>query len=296
MPELQKLFPLKQGKVRDIYDLGDKLLIVASDRISAFDYILPCFIPDKGKILTQISKFWFTKTKNIIENHFITDNVSEFPAAFHSFKEELNLRSMLVKKAEKIAFECIVRGYISGSGWKDYKQNGKICGIDLPSNLKESEKLSEPIFTPSTKSEKGHDENIKFSKLKNTIGIELSNKIKETSIKIYNYGHNLLIRKGIILADTKFEFGLIDGKLLLIDELLTPDSSRFWDAYTYKKGISQKNYDKQFVRDYLLKSGIDKVKKIAPNSDILQLPKNIINKTRQRYLQAFQKITSKTLL
>ncbi|MCK4339250.1 MAG: phosphoribosylaminoimidazolesuccinocarboxamide synthase [Candidatus Cloacimonetes bacterium] len=293
MSELQKLFPLTQGKVRDIYDLGDKLLIVASDRISAFDYILPCKIPDKGKILTQISKFWFTKTKNIIENHFITDNVSEFPKIFHSFKKELNLRSMLVKKAEKIPFECIIRGYVAGSGWKDYNKTGKICGIDLPANLQESEKFSEPIFTPSTKAEKGHDENIGFSKLKDTIGHEFANKIKQASLKIYNYGHNLLIEKGIILADTKFEFGLLDGKLLLIDEILTPDSSRFWDAFTYKKGVSQKNYDKQFVRDYLLSKGIEKVNNIGQNSEILQLPEDIIAKTRKKYLQAFQIITGK---
>ena len=293
MSELQKLFPFKQGKVRDIYDLGDKLLIIASDRISAFDYILPCFIPDKGKILTQISKFWFTITKNIIENHFITDNVPEFPKAFYSFETELNLRSMLVKKAEKIPFECIVRGYIAGSGWKDYNKTGKICGIDLPANLQESEKLSEPIFTPSTKAEKGHDENIGFSKLKDNIGHELSNKIKEASLKIYNYGHNVLLEKGIILSDTKFEFGLLDGKLLLIDEVLTPDSSRFWDVSTYKKGVSQKNYDKQFVRDYLLSKGIAKARNIDLNSEILQLPEIIIAKTREKYLQAFQKITGK---
>lgn len=293
MSELQKLFPFKQGKVRDIYDLGDKLLIVASDRISAFDYILPCKIPDKGKILTQISKFWFIITKSIIENHFITDKVSEFPKAFHSFQKELNLRSMLVKKAEKIPFEFIVRGYIAGSSWKDYKKSGKICGIDLPAHLQESEKLSEPIFTPSTKAETGHDENIGFSKLKDTIGHELSNKIKEASIKIYNYGHNLLFEKGIILSDTKFEFGLLDGKLLLIDEILTPDSSRFWDASTYKKGVSQKNYDKQFVRDYLLSKGIEKVNNIEQNSEILQLPEDIIEKTREKYLQAVQIITGK---
>ena len=296
MSELQKLFPFKQGKVRDIYDLGDKLLIISSDRISAFDYILPCFIPDKGKILSQISKFWFKKTKNIIENHFITDKVSDFPKVFRPFKKELNLRSMLVKKAEKIPFECIVRGYISGSGWKDYKKNGKICGINLPENLLESEKFSKPIFTPSTKAETGHDENIGFSKLKDTLGNELANKIKEVSIKIYNYGHNLLLEKGIILSDTKFEFGLINGKLLLIDEILTPDSSRFWDVSSYKKGVSQKNYDKQFVRDYLLSKGIAKAKNIDRNSEILQLPENIIAKTREKYLQAFQKITGKNSL
>ena len=305
--ELQKLFPIRKGKVRDIYDLGEKLLIVASDRISAFDYILPNFIPDKGKILTQISKFWFEKTKTIIENHFITDNVPEFPHIFHPYEDKLFLRSMLVTKAEKIPFECIVRGYIAGSGWKDYKKSGKICQINLPSNLQESEKLPEPIFTPSTKAEVGHDENIGFAKMQQSTrpiksgvnsgtGKELANKIKEVSIKIYNFAHDFLLKKGIILADTKFEFGLLNGNLILIDELLTPDSSRFWDASSYQKGSVPKSYDKQFVRDYLLRSGIERIRKIEKDSEILQLPKNIIEKTRERYLQAFQKITGKSSL
>ena len=296
MTDLYKLFPVKKGKVRDIFDLKDKLLIVASDRISAFDYILPCLIPDKGKILTQISKFWFKKTANIIENHFITDEVSEFPQIFRKHKNELQQRAMLVKKAEKIQFECIVRGYIAGSGWNDYKKSEKICNINLPANLLESEKLPEPIFTPSTKAETGHDENIGFSKMRNAIGSELANRIKNISIEIYNYAHNFLLEKGIILADTKFEFGLHNGNLILIDEAITPDSSRFWDASIYKKGSSQKSYDKQFVRDYLLGKGFNKANKIKPNSEILQLPKNIIKKTRERYLQAYKKITGKNLL
>jgi phosphoribosylaminoimidazole-succinocarboxamide synthase len=291
--ELQKLFPFKRGKVRDIYDLGDKLLIVASDRISAFDYILPNLIPDKGKILTQISKFWFNQTKNIIANHFLTDDVAEFPQAFHPYKKELNLRSMLVKKADRIPFECIVRGYIVGSVWKDYQKSGKICEITLPPNLQESEKLPEPVFTPSTKAETGHDENIGFSEMQNTIGKNLANKIKDVSIKIYNFAHNSLLEKGMILADTKFEFGLINNNLILIDELITPDSSRLWDANTYQKRSSPKSYDKQFVRDYLLDKGIKKLNNITQNSEILQLPEDIIYKTKSRYFQAFKKITGK---
>ncbi|MGC9337591.1 MAG: phosphoribosylaminoimidazolesuccinocarboxamide synthase [Candidatus Cloacimonadia bacterium] len=289
-------YPIKKGKVRDIYDLGDKLVIVASDRISAFDYVLPCEIPDKGKVLTQLSKFWFKETEPIISNHFISDNVDDFPEYFQVQIDNFNLRSMLVKKAERLPFEFIVRGYITGSAWRDYEATGKVCGINLPARLRESAPLPEPLFTPSTKADIGHDENIDFSSLKKATGEEIANKLKEVSLKIYNYAHNYLLKRDIILADTKFEFGIVDGELILIDELLTPDSSRFWDKATYQIGTTPKSYDKQFVRDYLAKKGVGQGLRGEVSEDMLPLPPLIIDKTRERYLLAFQKITGKKLL
>jgi phosphoribosylaminoimidazole-succinocarboxamide synthase len=294
--KLNKLFPVKHGKVRDIYEIEDKLLLVTSDRISAFDYILPNFIPGKGKLLNQISKFWFEKTQSIVKNHLITDIVGEFPTILHQFEDELTQRSMLVKKADKIPFECIVRGYITGSGWIDYQKTSKVCEIKLPENLQESEKLPKPIFTPSTKADVGHDENIGFQVMRNELGAELAEKIKKVSLELYDFAHDFLSKKGIILADTKFEFGLINGELIFIDEALTPDSSRFWQASEYKIGHTQKSFDKQFVREYLLNKGIKKIKNISENPNILTLPDEIIRKTEEKYFSAFQIITGENKL
>jgi len=296
MAQLRDLFPLKQGKVRDIYDLGNELLIIASDRISAFDHILRDEIPDKGKILNQISAYWFDHTASIIPNHIISTNVKDFPKDIQDASDDIEKRSMLVKKAEKFPIECIVRGYIAGSGWKDYKKTGKICRIELAEGLIESEKLPEPLFTPSTKAEEGHDENISYEEMKLLVDPLLSKKIKEISLQLYTFAHDILENKNIILADTKFEFGLYDNKIILIDEIFTPDSSRFWDKDEYEPGRSQKSYDKQFVRDYLLSKGIQHKKNITSDDDILHLPKDIIEKTREKYMQAFTKITGKSSL
>ena len=296
MAQLRDLFPLKQGKVRDIYDLGNELLIIASDRISAFDHILHDKIPDKGKILNQISAYWFDHTASIIQNHIISTNVKNFPKDIQDVSDDIDKRSMLVKKADKFPVECIVRGYISGSGWKDYKMSGKICGIKLQEGLKESEKLPEPLFTPSTKAEKGHDENISFDEMKSLVDPLLAEKIKEISLQLYTFAHDFLEKKNIILSDTKFEFGLYDDKIILIDEIFTPDSSRFWNKDEYEPGKSQKSYDKQFVRDYLLSKGIQHKKNISADDDILHLPKDIIEKTREKYIQSFTKITGKSSL
>lgn len=268
---------LKRGKVRDVYDLDDKLLIVATDRISAFDVILPNGIPDKGEVLTQISLFWFEKTKDIIENHILSADVNEYPSELKQFSKIIDKRSMLVKKTRPILVECVVRGYISGSGWAEYKQTGKICGIELPKNLKESQKLDEPIFTPSTKAEVGHDQNITFEQMSDMIGKNLAFQIKDISINIYKKASQYALSKGIIIADTKMEFGLYNDKLVLIDELLTPDSSRFWLVETYKEGQSQDSYDKQIVRDYLLTLDWGKT---YPGP---KLPDNIVEKTSKRY-------------
>ncbi len=296
MAQFRDLFPLKQGKVRNIYDLGNKLLIIASDRISAFDYILRDEIPDKGKILNQISAYWFDHTASIIPNHIISTEVKDFPKDIQNAFDDLDKRSMLVKKADKFPIECIVRGYIAGSGWNDYKNSGKVCGIELPDYLKESEKLSEPLFTPSTKAEEGHDENISYEEMKRLVDPLLAEKIKEISLQLYTFAYDILEKKNIILADTKFEFGLYNNEIILIDEIFTPDSSRFWDKDEYNPGRSQKSYDKQFVRDYLLSKGIQHKKDISADDDILHLPKDIIEKTREKYMQAYTKITGKSSL
>jgi len=278
-----KLF--RSGKVRDVYDLNDKLLMVVTDRISAFDVIMPNGIPDKGKILTQMSSFWFDQTSDIVENHLISCDINDFPSELQNAKAIIKNRSMLVKKAKALEVECIVRGYISGSGWKDYQKTGSICGIALPESLKESSKLQEPVFTPSTKASSGHDINISISEVENQLGKELTRRLKEKSFKIYQKAYEKAYKAGIIIADTKFEFGLINDKLILIDEILTPDSSRFWPLDDYEEGRAQKSYDKQYVREYLETLDWDK-KPPAP-----ELPEEIVDNTRSKYLEAFRLIT-----
>jgi phosphoribosylaminoimidazole-succinocarboxamide synthase len=282
----EKLNLVKRGKVRDIYDLGEYYLIVSTDRLSAFDVIMTQGIPYKGMVLTTISRFWFEHTKHIIENHLITTDVEQFPEICMEYKDDLEGRSMLVKKAEVVPVEAIVRGYISGSGWNDYKKEGKISGIQLPEGLKESEKLEEPIFTPSTKAELGlHDETISFEEAANITGNKVMEEIKTTAISIYKSASEFALTKGIIVADTKMEFGIIDGKVILVDELLTPDSSRFWPLDQYSAGKSQLSYDKQFVRDYLLSINFNKQ---PPPPD---LPEDVIIKTSEKYLDVLHKLT-----
>jgi len=276
----------KRGKVRDVYDLGDKLLMVATDRISAFDFVLASTIPDKGKILNQISEFWFKKLGGILANHMITTNVNKYPESLKPFKEQLYGRSMLVQKTNKLEVECIVRGYLAGSGWKEYQKTQTICGIKLAGGLRESEKLPEPIFTPSTKEEGGkHDENIDFEEFSRRLGTPLAETLRAKSIELYKAASEYASSKGFIIADTKFEFGLVGGQPMLIDEALTPDSSRFWDAKKYEPGRSQEAFDKQFVRDYL--EGI-KWEKMPP---VPGLPDDVIAKTRQKYIDAFEGLT-----
>jgi len=282
-PELKKI---SQGKVRDIYDLGEHLLIVATDRISAFDVVLPNAIPHKGYVLTQISKFWFQKMSSLMPNHLISVDVTDFPAECHKYKEELEGRSMLVKKAKPLSVECIVRGYLTGSGLKDYQKTGQVCGIELPKGLVESSRLESPIFTPSTKAEIGsHDENISFERMAAILGKEKAALLKKLSLEIYGAARKIGEEKGIIIADTKFEMGDYQGQLILIDEVLTPDSSRFWPRAGYQAGKSQPSFDKQFVRDYL--NTLDWNKQ-APGPD---LPKNVIDKTSQKYLEAMEILT-----
>lgn len=276
----------KRGKVRDIYDLQDYYLIVATDRLSAFDVVLPDPIPEKGKVLTKLSLFWFNQIANIIPNHVITSDVDKFPPECHKYSTILKDRSLLVKKAQPISIECVVRGYISGSGWISYKESGSICGISLPKGLIESAKLPETIFTPSTKEEIGlHDINISFEEASKLIGKEIVEKLKQYSIRIYETCSNIADKIGIIIADTKFEFGLYNDEIILIDEILTPDSSRFWPKESYSPGGAQKSYDKQFVRDYLLSIDWDK-KHPGP-----KLPEEIINKTSLKYIDALNLIT-----
>ena len=284
---LNRLNIYKKGKVRDVYDLGDDLLIVATDRISCFDYILPTPIPEKGKILTRISLFWFDFLKGVTENHFISADLDRLPAVLQNpqDKDILKDRFMITKKCKVVPFECVVRGYISGSGWKEYKNNRKVCGIDLPADLKESDKLAEPIFTPATKAETGHDENVSFEYMKQSIGEELSNQLRDVSIAIYKKAAQYADEKGVIIADTKFEFGILDNKIILIDEVLTPDSSRFWPKNSYEPGKPQLSFDKQFVRDYLELSGWDK------NSAAPILPQDIVLKTQDKYRQVYKQIT-----
>lgn len=270
----------KRGKVRDIYDFNDKLLFVATDRVSAFDYILPQGIPGKGKVLTKISVFWFNYLQDIIKNHLISAKTEDFPEATKKYQTLLEGRSLLVKKTELVPIECVVRGYIIGSGWKEYQENNNVvCGIKLPSGLKLAEILPEPIFTPAIKNDEGHDENVSFAKMQNYIGEELSEKLRELSLKIYLKAQKYALEKGIIIADTKFEFGLLNNEIILIDEVLTPDSSRFWPEETYKVGTSPISFDKQIVRDYLENSGWDKTPPIP------SLPTEIIEKTTKEYLR-----------
>ena len=281
------LKPSARGKVRDIYDLGDKLLIVATDRLSAFDVILPTPIPDKGRVLTQLSLFWFDLLKDVIPNHVIS--ASEFPAPFDRFREELAGRSMLVKKTKPLPIECVVRGYVSGSGWKDYRTTGKICGIALPNGLLESDRLPEPIFTPATKAVTGHDENISFEQAQKMIGKELAERVRDVSLKLYRRAAAHAEPRGIIVADTKFEFGVLNDQLIWIDEALTPDSSRFWPAAHYSPGGPQASFDKQFVRDYLERM---RWPKTPPGPE---LPPEVVDATRDKYREAYRILTGHEL-
>jgi phosphoribosylaminoimidazole-succinocarboxamide synthase len=289
--EFEDIQLLKRGKVRDVYDLGDRILMVATDRISAFDVVMPDTIPQKGRILTQISLFWFKIMESICPNHVITSKVEEYPEVCKPYGEILDGRSMLVKKTNPLPIECVVRGYISGSGWKSYQKSGKVCGIQLQEGLKESEKLPEPIFTPSTKEEIGlHDINISFDEAAEKIGKKLAERVKALSISIYKKGAELADEKGIIIADTKFEFGMANDELILIDEVLTPDSSRFWPKSEYKPGGSQKSFDKQYLRDYLISINWNQ-KPPAPS-----LPEKVITDTRDKYLEALKRLTGKNVL
>ena len=285
--EFKDLKLFRRGKVRDVYDLGDKLLIVSTDRISCFDVVLPNGIPYKGKVLTGLSCFWFDFLKSVLPNHFITADVDQYPAELKKYQEELFGRSMLVKKSKALPVECIVRGYLSGSGWKEYQKSRSICGIKLPSGLKESSKLPEIIFTPSTKAEEGHDINVRADFVESQLGKEITDQIQNLSIAVYKKAADYGWTKGIIIADTKFEFGIHNNKVILIDEVLTPDSSRFWPRAEFEPGRPQSSFDKQFVRDYLEGLGWDKTPP-APG-----LPEDIISKTTQKYLEAFNKLTGK---
>ncbi len=281
---------VNQGKVRDIYDLGEHLLLVTTDRISAFDVIMDQGIPNKGYVLTQISKFWFEQMHDVIPNHIVATEVDDFPKVTHQYREQLEGRSMLVKKAKPLPVECIVRGYVSGSGWKDYQKTGGICGIPLPSGLVESDKLAEPIFTPSTKAELGeHDENITFEKAVELCGKDLAEQARDATLTIYKKARDLAATRGIIIADTKFEFGVFENQLIWIDEALTPDSSRFWPKDQYRPGGPQPSFDKQFLRDYLETLDWNKV---APPP---LLPEEIVRKTSEKYMEALTQLTGKQL-
>lgn len=284
--DLGSLPIFKRGKVRDVYDFGNSLLVVATDRISAFDVIMPNPVPSKGQILNSISSFWFDKTRHIIQNHLISSDVERFPEACGPFTEMLRGRSMMVRKSHALPIECIVRGYMAGSAWNEYQKSGAVCGIKLPPGLKESQRLSSPLFSPSTKAEKGHDQNITFEEVEALVGPNVASKVREAAIQVYTFAHEYALQRGIIIADTKMEFGILDGELLLIDELLTPDSSRFWPAIQYEPGRSQVSYDKQFLRDFLTASGWDK----RPPAPFL--PAEVIEKTALKYQQAYDQLTS----
>ncbi len=280
-----KEYPLvKSGKVREVFDIGDSFLFVATDRVSAYDSILPTPIPDKGKVLTQLSVFWFKLFKDVVANHLLTADFSEFPEPLKKYKQ-LDGKAMIVKKAKVFPIECVVRGYLVGSGWAEYQKSNTVCGIKLPEGLKEASKLETPLFTPATKADSGHDENISFEEMVKVLGIDTSEKLRDLSLKIYSEARNYAKTKGIILADTKFEFGTINGEISLIDEVLTPDSSRFWPADKYEEGRAQQSYDKQFVRDYLIESGWDK-EPPAP-----ELPEEVVQKTRKKYLEILDILT-----
>jgi phosphoribosylaminoimidazole-succinocarboxamide synthase len=287
--ELPGITLFKKGKVRDVFDLGDRLLIVATDRISAFDSVIPTPIPDKGKILNLLSLFWFEHTKNIIDNHIITADVKKYPKELQKYSAILDKRSVIGKKADLIEIECVVRGYLSGSAWSEYQKKGSVSGIKLPAGLKESSRLPEPIFTPSTKEASGHDINITEAEMRKIVGDDTTDVLKTRTLEVYKAACRLAESKGIIIADTKFEFGKVDGKIILIDEILTPDSSRFWPKDSYKEGGSQKSYDKQFVRDYLLSVKWDKNPPAPP------LTPEVVERTRGKYLEVYQMLTGRTL-
>lgn len=288
--EIKNLKLLGRGKVRDIYDLGDRLLIVATDRISAFDVVMPNPIPDKGRVLTQLSRFWFELTREIISNHLISTDVSDFPPECRDHEQVLAERSMLVLKTKPLPVECVVRGYLSGSGWEEYRKSQTVCGIRLPGGLVESSRLEEPIFTPATKAEAGlHDENITLEEMERILGLEVARRLREVAILVYRKARDFAEERGILIADTKMEFGVRDGKLILIDELLTPDSSRFWPKDEYEPGRPQRSFDKQYLRDYLLSIRWDKTPP-APT-----LPEEVIQKTREKYLEAYERLVGKPL-
>jgi len=280
---------LGRGKVRDIYALGDRLLIVATDRLSAFDYVLPTGIPDKGRVLTQLSIFWLDFLREMVPTHFLTAKVEEYPEPLPRYREQLEGRSMLVKRAQIVPVECVARGYLSGSGWKDYLRTGAVCGIPLPPGLKESDRLPEPVFTPSTKAQAGHDENISLETVAQQVGADLARRLRDLTLKIYRRAAEYAARRGILIADTKFEFGLVDGELVLADEVLTPDSSRFWPAETYSPGGPQPSYDKQFVRDYLESIRWNK-QPPAP-----ELPPEVAARTSEKYKEAYRALTGREL-
>src|SRR5579864_6903031 len=283
IPELELY---ASGKVRDVYRVDNEhLLFIATDRISAFDYVLATGIPNKGKVLTQLSLFWFDLLRDIVPNHLVTADVERYPAVLHPYREQLRGRSMLVVRADMVAIECVVRGYISGSAWKEYKQSGGVCGISLPSGLRESDQLPEPIFTPATKALSGHDENISFERMAQQAGPALSRELRELSLKIYQTAADYARQRGIIIADTKFEFGRTAGGLVLADEVLTPDSSRFWPADTYQPGKAQDSFDKQYVRDYLEEIRWNK----QPPAPVL--PAEVALKTSEKYLEAYRRLT-----
>mgnify|MGYP001275025085 CR=1 FL=1 len=286
IPGLKKF---KSGKVREVYDLGDQYLFIASDRISAFDVVMPDGIPNKGQVLNMISKFWFDRTRNLVKNHMISTNINDFPDELTPYKDMLKGRSMLVKKAELLPVECIVRGYLIGSGWKEYSQSQTIGGMPLRAGYEMAGKLDEPIFTPSTKADEGHDENISIDEMNKIVGLELGKKLEQISIELYKTAADFALTKGIIIADTKFEFGIINNELILIDEVLTPDSSRFWPEDTYQLGSSPMSFDKQFVRDYLETLDWDKTPP-GPN-----LPSEILLKSRDKYLEAYKLLTGSDL-
>jgi len=285
--------PLKlfaRGKVRDTYELGpDQLLMVATDRISAFDHVLPNGIPDRGKVLTQLSIFWFSQTDTFQQNHLISGMVPDLPPALKEHRDRLAGRFMIVRKAKRIDFECVVRGYLAGSAWKEYEESHTLAGEEMPPGLRQSERLPYPIFSPATKAETGHDENITFATMKKELGDELATRLRDASLELYKFASELSWRRGLILADTKFEFGLIDDDLILIDEALTPDSSRYWEGAAYQVGTSPESYDKQFVRDWLTRSGWDK------ESDPPRLPPDVVAQTRERYLTAYHRLVGKPL-
>jgi phosphoribosylaminoimidazole-succinocarboxamide synthase len=287
--ELPELKLSKQGKVRDIYEFNENLLIISTDRISTFDIVLQDGIPDRGKVLTQLSCFWFDYFKDMIKNHLISADVNQFPKELQKYMSTLDKRTMLVKKCQPIKVECVARGYLAGSGWKEYQKSSTVCGIKLPKGLSESSRLPETIFTPTTKAEAGHDMSLTIQETIDMVGKDLAQKLKDLTIKIYDQARKYAEPKGIIIADTKFEFGLLNNELVIIDEMLTPDSSRFWDKEQYKVGISPPSYDKQYLRDYLISIGWDK------NPPPPRLPQEVIAMTRSKYLDAYQRLTGKEL-
>ena len=276
---------VRSGKVREMFDLGDRLLMVASDRISAYDVVMPNGIPRKGEVLTMFSHFWFNRVADLVPNHLLANADEPLPEAVQSHADQIGRRAMVVKKAQPLAIECVVRGYLAGSGWKEYQKQGTVCGISLPDGLENSSQLPDPIFTPATKAEEGHDENINFDEAVNIVGKNIAEQARELSIELYKRGRDHASEKGIIIADTKFEFGIFEGELILIDEVLTPDSSRFWPADLYAPGKSQPSFDKQFVRDYLETLDWDKT---PPGPE---LPAEIVQKTSEKYIEAYTRVT-----